>query len=164
MRLPRGLSHPEVCLKDLGGALTRKELGETQETTGSSRRPQDEAAAFGGLGRWGEEVAARFLEERGWEVLGRNFRDGHAEVDLVVRKENVVAFVEVKCRRGLGFGHPFEAITRRKRSEVARVARGWIRKEGLPPGSVVRFDAVAVLFRPFAPPEIQHLADAWRLD
>ena len=65
-------------------------------------------------GRSGEELAARFLEARGWTILERNLRSGRREVDLVARKDSVVAFVEVKCRRGRRFGHPLDAITAAK--------------------------------------------------
>jgi putative endonuclease len=115
------------------------------------------------LGRWGEDLAARHLESRGWTVLARNLREGRREVDLVVRRGKVVAFVEVKCRRGTGFGHPLEAITHLKREEIARVARAWLRTQALPPGVILRFDAVSVVLRGGEPPELVHVPDAWRL-
>lgn len=110
----------------------------------------------------GEALAARFLEERGWEILGRNVRAGRREVDLIATRGQVVAFVEVKSRSGDGFGHPLEAITRRKRGEIAAVARAWLRDHPCP-GIVLRFDAVAVHVRPGLPPRIEHVEDAWRL-
>jgi putative endonuclease len=75
------------------------------------------------LGDRGEALAARFLERAGWTILVRNFRMGHKEIDLVARRGEVVAFVEVKTRAGTGFGHPLEAITWKKRldSVVARL-------------------------------------------
>ncbi len=115
------------------------------------------------LGRRGEDLAARHLESEGWLVLARNVREGRREVDLVVQRGRVVAFVEVKCRRGTGFGHPLEAITALKREEIAKVARAWIRTRGLPPGAEVRFDAVSIVVRDGLPPELVHVADAWRL-
>ncbi len=144
--------------------MSQQERGDRPPRPARRREGSQKAVTPAELGRRGEAWAARFLEERGWEVLGRNVREGHAEVDLVARKDDVVAFVEVKCRRGKDFGHPLEAITWRKRREIARVARGWIRREGIPPGTVIRFDAIAVLLQPSGPPEVHHLADAWRLD
>lgn len=110
----------------------------------------------------GEALAARFLEERGWTVLGRNVRAGRKEVDLIVHRDQVVAFVEVKCRSGDGFGHPLEAITRRKQGEIASVARAWLRDHACP-GTILRFDAVAVHLRVGHAPRIEHVEDAWRL-
>ncbi len=124
-------------------------------------------SAAGHLGREGEAIAARHLEDAGWTVLERNYRAGRNEVDLIVRRGRTVAFVEVKARRGDGFGHPLEAITERKRGEIAKVARAWLRARGGLRGLSLRFDAVAVRFGaardPSETPRIEHVADAWRL-
>ncbi len=115
------------------------------------------------LGRRGEEEAARYLRSRGWTVLDRNFRWGRREVDIVAARGRVLALVEVKCRRGAGFGHPLEAITSDKRREVARAAGGWISQRGLPPGTVVRFDAIGVIWTKDGRPQVSHVPDAWRI-
>ena len=115
-------------------------------------------------GRLFEAVAARHLERKGWAVVARNVREGRREVDLIVRKGDVVAFVEVKGRRSGGTGHPLEAITWRKRREIAVVARSWIRRFGRP-GEIYRFDAVAV--RPATTGRgwwVEHVEDAWWMD
>jgi putative endonuclease len=114
------------------------------------------------LGRWGEERATRFLRGRGWTVLARNYRFGRREVDLVVRRGAVLAFVEVKTRAGPGYGPPQEAITALKRREIEAVARYFLACHAL--GEVeVRFDAVAITVRRDANTvEIEHLEDAWR--
>lgn len=115
------------------------------------------------VGERGERLGAAFLERAGWRILDRNFRVGHGEIDLVARCGEVVAFVEVKTRSGDGFGHPLESITYRKRVEIGRVAASWIMRFGTP-GSVYRFDALAVSVRRGRPPRVEHLADAWRMD
>ena len=114
------------------------------------------------LGRWGEERAERFLVRRGWTVLARNYRFGRREVDLVVRRDALVAFVEVKTRAGRGWGTPQEAITALKRREIEAVAVHFLARHGL--GEVeVRFDAVAITVVPGADVVgIEHLEDAWR--
>jgi putative endonuclease len=114
------------------------------------------------LGIRGERLAARHLETIGYEIIDRNYRWGHREVDLIVRRGNVVAFVEVKTRAGAGYGHPLEAITALKRREVERVATYWRRCNGRP-WQEYRFDAVAVLMRRGARPVIEHVPNAWRL-
>jgi putative endonuclease len=114
-------------------------------------------------GRAGEEEAIRYLRSRGWVILGRNVRAGRAEVDVIAMRGRVLAFVEVKCRRDLGFGHPLEAITASKQKKVARVARHWLRDRPLPPGTTLRFDAVAVQWPEGGPPTVVHVPDAWRL-
>ena len=115
------------------------------------------------LGRKGEELAARFLEERGWTILSRNYRWGSKELDLVARKERVLAFVEVKTRRGSEFGDALEGITWKKRKEVEACARAWIGEHPGPPGFLWRFDAVAVRLEDDGSGTIEHLEDAWRV-
>jgi putative endonuclease len=115
------------------------------------------------VGRAFEDRAAEYLSERGWRLLERNVRFGRREIDLVVRRANVVAFVEVKGRRGSGYGHPLEAITWKKRREIAAVALWWTQRHGEPELSY-RFDAVAVERAPDGRLVVQHVEDAWRLE
>lgn len=114
------------------------------------------------LGRRGERLAEEFLRKGGWHVVDRNVRRGHREIDLVVRRGAVVAFVEVKTRSGPGFGHPLEAITALKRREIESVARWWIVRHGRR-DDAYRFDAVAVLCEPGRPERLEHVEDAWRM-
>lgn len=115
------------------------------------------------VGRRGEELAARELVRRGWRILDRNFRWGSKELDLVARRGRVLAFVEVKTRRGSGFGHPLEAITRQKRTELEACARAWLRERPPPPGFLRRFDAVAVRLEDDGSARVEHVEDAWRV-
>ena len=67
------------------------------------------------LGRRGERLAASYLEERGWTVLGSGFLARRGEVDLVCRRGESLVLVEVKTRSGLGFGTPAEAVGAQQR-------------------------------------------------
>ena len=62
-----------------------------------------------GLGKAGEDLAARHLESRGFTVVARRYRTRMGEIDLVATSGDLVAFIEVKTRRGTGFGLPAEA-------------------------------------------------------
>lgn len=118
------------------------------------------------VGRRYEGLAAAWLQARGWGILARNARGGHREIDLVARRRGVVAFVEVKARRSLAWGHPLEAITRRKRRDVEAAARRWMLEHrgdaALSGVRTWRFDVVGVVHEPGGLPRIEHLADAWR--
>lgn len=103
-----------------------------------------------------EEQAIRYLLSRGWNVLAHRWRAGRAEVDIVARRGALVTFVEVKARRGSGFGSPFEAITGAKRRELVKAARVWIDRHGIP-SDIYRFDVIALVDN-----ELQHLEDAFR--
>lgn len=114
------------------------------------------------LGDWGEALAAREIERRGWAVVARKYRVGRREVDIIARRGDVVAFVEVKTRSGTSYGHPFEAIDRRKQRQVAGVAEAWLTHYGSP-ADACRFDAVAILPGAEGVPAVQYLEDAWRM-
>jgi putative endonuclease len=116
------------------------------------------------FGRHAERLAALVLERAGWHVLATNWRAGHRELDIVARRNELVAFVEVKARSGgNGFGHPLDAITAAKRRELATAARAWIARFGRN-GDVYRFDAIAVTAVNDGSTRVEHVPDAWRPD
>ena len=90
-----------------------------------------------------ELEAAAFLTACGWSVEAHRFRMGRSDIDLIVRRGSMVAFVEVKQRRGLAFGSAGEAVGWRKRARIGRVAAVWMDRHGRE-GDVYRFDLVAV--------------------
>jgi putative endonuclease len=102
------------------------------------------SAARQALGELGERIAERWLRERGWRIVQRRFRSGHRDIDLVVEREGVVAFVEVKARRGSEFGGPVAAVNWRKQRELGRSARVWVDRHGRP-YEAYRFDVIGVL-------------------
>jgi putative endonuclease len=102
------------------------------------------SAARQEFGEVGERVAERWLRRRGWRVLQRRFRSGHRDIDLVAERDGLVAFVEVKARRGIQFGDPVEAVHWRKQRELVRSASVWIDRHGRPNESY-RFDVIGVL-------------------
>lgn len=112
------------------------------------------------LGAWGEEVATKALAEAGWAVLERRYRFGHREIDIVAEKGDVVAFIEVKTRRTVTYGHPFESITRTKRRDLEVVARRWIRDHPNR-GRVHRFDVISVTLDRKREVRVEHLENAW---
>ena len=96
------------------------------------------------LGRYGEDQAASYLQDRGYEIIDRNWRSPVGEIDLVARDKERLVFVEVKTRNGAGFGHPFEAITAKKVARMRRMVAEWCLAKQVS-GLKVRLDAVAVL-------------------
>lgn len=120
----------------------------TQEMDGSNRRGRvylgGMSEATQALGLVGEQVAERWLRGKGWRVVQRRFRSGHRDIDLVVERDGVVAFVEVKARSGDQFGDPVEAVNWRKRRELTRSASVWVDRHGRE-GDSYRFDVVGVL-------------------
>ena len=82
-------------------------------------------------GQWGEAIAAKYLREQGYEILARNWRHGHGEIDLIVRKTTVIAFVEVRTRHGDAYGAPEETLTARKRAKVVQTAEMYLAAHNL---------------------------------
>jgi putative endonuclease len=113
------------------------------------------------LGRLGEELAVRHLRRQGWEIVGRNVREGRKEIDIIARRGGVLAFVEVKTRRSRNFGDPLESISPRKRAEIREVAVGWLGRNHSV-ATTIRFDAVGVALGPSGSVHLEHVEDAWR--
>ncbi len=107
-----------------------------------------------------EETAAAWLAERGYTVLDRNFTVRQGEVDLVVRNEEVLAFVEVRSRKGDDFGTPEATIGTRKIRRVVTAARHWLARYG-DAGLDIRFDVIAVDRSPRGSGEVRHLPAAF---
>jgi putative endonuclease len=108
----------------------------------------------------GERIAMRFLRLRGWRILHHRLRMGRIEVDLVAQCGPLVAFIEVKTRGGRSFGSPLEAVTWSKQRDVARAARAWADRYGMP-GTQYRFDVIGVTMTSSGP-LVQHVQDAYR--
>ena len=96
------------------------------------------------LGRYGEERAAIYLQDRGYQIIDRNWHSQTGEIDLVARERDQIVFIEVKTRNGSGYGHPFEAITQEKVARMRRLAAEWCSTKQIN-GGQVRLDAVSVL-------------------
>ncbi len=109
----------------------------------------------------GEMVAKRFLESVGYRVLAHRFRIGRHEIDLIVRKGSVVAFVEVKTRRSAVFGSPLESVRWSQQLQIARVAGGWMDRHGSPTDEF-RFDVVGVTLTSGGRARVEHVEDAFR--
>ena len=113
-------------------------------------------------GNWGEERAALYLRLHGYKIVERNFRCRQGEIDIIARKGDVVAFVEVKQRKNADFGEAREFVTYSKQRRVSAAAELWLLKTccELQP----RFDVIEV----YAPdgtktlfPEIHHIENAF---
>lgn len=92
----------------------------------------------------GERRALWHYRLRGYRVLGVNVRAGRNELDLIVRRGREIAFVEVKQRRGSGFGGAVAAVSAEKQRRVRDAAQAWLVRNPQPADVRVRFDVVAL--------------------
>ena len=117
------------------------------------------------LGNLGEDSAAKFLRKNGYRVLERNYVDEGYEVDIIARKQDILAFVEVKSRT-IGHENPREprpasAVTADKQRKILKVASRYKRRYG--EGLKMRLDIIEVFFEEGKkkPKEIKHLIGAF---
>ena len=90
-------------------------------------------------------MAVALLKREGYRILERNYRCPFGEVDIVACDGKTLVFVEVKTRRGAGYGHPSEAVTHGKRRRLRKIARYFLQHRGVDEGVPVRFDVVALM-------------------
>ena len=123
------------------------------------------------LGRYGEALAVRYLREQGMEVLERNWRCRHGEVDVVARDGDCLVICEVKTRRSSGFGEPVEAVTFAKARRLRRLAAAYLASSAAAGGgsggpglgsagghvAEVRVDVIGILCRPGRPAVVRHV-------
>lgn len=111
-------------------------------------------------GNEGEEIAVRYLEEKKWTVIDRNYRFMKAEADIVAYDGKQIIVVEVKTRRGTGFGEPEEAVTEQKKKQLYKATQAWLYERKME-GAPVRFDVIAVILKKNADPVIRHYEGAF---
>lgn len=112
------------------------------------------------LGRYGEDVASRYLAEAGLVVLERNWRCPAGEIDIVARDGAALVVCEVKTRRDDAFGGPYSGITPIKLSRLRRLAADYVRERNCSVPEI-RVDVVAVWASGRGAPRVEHLRGVW---
>jgi len=110
------------------------------------------------LGKLGEEMAVEFLEKEGYEIIETNWRFQKAEVDIIAKKENILAIIEVKTRSSLNFGLPQEFVKPKKIQLLVKAVNEYVIRNDLE--VEVRFDIIAVHLEGKSL-VIEHLVDAF---
>jgi putative endonuclease len=112
------------------------------------------------VGASGEEQTLADYRKRGYQLLARNWRCSLGELDLVLIRDQVVVFCEVKTRRGAAFGGPFESVTWQKQRKLRQLAETFLRAMRLHP-TAVRFDVASVMATDTGTPSIHLFEDAF---
>lgn len=110
------------------------------------------------LGKEGELIAQKMLEEKGYKILETNWRHDKDEIDIVARDGDELVIVEVKTRSTDYFGPPEDAVDYRKEAFLIRATEAYLEENELDCDS--RFDIVAIILKD-AVPEIYHIKDAF---
>lgn len=116
-------------------------------------------AAHNDLGRWGEEMAAQYLEHKGYTVVERNWKWGHRDLDIVAIDAGCLVVVEVKTRRNQAFMAPEKAVDRRKIQSLCIAANAFVKLRHV--GMPLRFDIITVTGTSTDDCEIDHIQEAF---
>lgn len=110
------------------------------------------------FGKLGEEIAANYLIEKGYEILERNWHNVHKEIDIIAKDGKFLVVVEVKTRQTDEYGNPDIAVTRKKQRMLISAANSYISRNDL--DVETRFDIISIIFKD-GNPVIEHIEDAF---
>jgi putative endonuclease len=112
------------------------------------------------LGVVGEAAAADRYRSRGFEVIASNWRCAAGEIDVIVRRSDLLVFCEVKTRRGASFGGGYESVTVHKQRKLRQLAQLYLRASGERPVSI-RFDVASVTMSAQGRVDVELFEDAF---
>lgn len=95
------------------------------------------------IGILGENLATKYLEDKGYIIIGRNFECKQGEIDIIAQDKNEIVFVEVKTRTTFKYGKPVDAVTNVKQKHIEKSASFYIYKNNLEK-SFIRLDVIEV--------------------
>ncbi|MCL2352999.1 MAG: YraN family protein [Defluviitaleaceae bacterium] len=109
-------------------------------------------------GNYGEAVVLGYLQGKGYEILKQNYKKYDGEIDIIAQDGEYIVFIEVKYRRGAGFGDGLEAITRAKQKRIVKTAKAYLYEEKKW-DAACRFDVLSVFGREVL--EIEHIENVF---
>jgi len=111
------------------------------------------------IGQQGEQIAADFLLNKGYNIIARNWRHKQREIDIIASAKDVLVFVEVKTRSSNLLLNPEETVNRKKQAFLRSAAAEYTDQH--PDGFNVRFDIISILLNGEHPKEIVHFEEAF---
>ena len=114
------------------------------------------------FGEIGEDLASRYLLDNGYELLHRNWRSGHHEVDIVAEFHGLIVFVEVKARKDENFLPAWTAVDKHKRKNLSAAAQQYMAENKLT-DNPLRFDVITVVGQS-APYKLTHYKEAFEME
>ena len=115
-------------------------------------------AAHNELGKWGEDLAAIYLREKGYVILERNWHSNHRDIDIIAQDKDYLVFIEVKARQNRMFAEPESAVNYQKLKNLRLAINHYIKYRQI--DMPWRFDVITVVGElGCKEPEIQHIED-----
>lgn len=115
-------------------------------------------ATHNDFGKLGEELAVKYLIDKGYEILERNWRNRHKEIDIIAKDGEELVIVEVKTRQTDEYGEPDIAVTKQKQRRLIDAANAYLFRTNLE--IETRFDIISIIFKD-GKPVIEHIEDAF---
>lgn len=112
------------------------------------------------IGKEGENIAANYLVQKGFEIIARNYHFSHGEIDIVANDKKQLVFIEVKTRLNLEYGEPEYAINPKKIKQIKKMAELYLFDKEIEEVDC-RFDVVAILLGDSSDPIITHYENAF---
>ena len=132
-------------------------MGETRKTNMNSKQ----------LGILGEKIAEKYLKNKGYEILDKNYsfrisgNPQKGEIDMVAKKSDIISFIEVKTLRGrLAVINPEEKVDFWKQRKLVKTAESWLMKKKIPLNSKWQIDVIGIKIVPNKKVEISHFENA----
>lgn len=121
---------------------------------------KDKDSSEKALGRKGEDLAVELCREKGFIIVEQNYRTPVGEIDIIAKDRDQLVFIEVKARRGDAYGAPFEAVTKRKKEKIRKVALSYMKrfKKEVP----ARFDVISISMKNNNP-SLDYIQDAFEV-
>lgn len=109
------------------------------------------------VGKWGEEIAADHLTQKGCQIIGQNVRTPYGEIDIVARQNNITIFIEVKTRTSNKMGLPEDSITPRKREHMIACAEHYAAEHEIDHWQI---DVISIEGKPGSTPRVTYFENA----
>ena len=110
------------------------------------------------LGQEGEDISVKYLINKGYVILKRNYRNGHAEIDIIAQIEKQLVIVEVKTRNTSKYGNPEQSVSLKKQQLLAQATEAYLLKYNL--DLTVRYDIISIIKNQYKT-EVTNLEDAF---
>lgn len=112
------------------------------------------------IGSKGEDLAVKFLKDKGYKIISRNYKTPIGEIDIIAEDNGILVFVEVKTRTSNLFGYPFEAVGTKKQHKLKNLALLYLKKNKSERS--VRFDVLSISLNNDKK-DIEHIQDAFEV-
>ncbi len=115
------------------------------------------------LGQYGEDYSCKYLQDKGYKILEKSFRNKLGEIDLIAQDGKVVCFIEVKTRESLHYGAPFEAVNSTKQHRIVKMALSYLKYRFQTIDILSRFDVISIYRTSKGEAIVEHIINAFDL-